>query len=89
MTASPSKTGKDLLGAMLSAWMQWAPGDSRGSTEYATLGALRRAVSSAGMGITAKKSSVTAEVNAQVSTELRDSESAEESGPKKPRLEYD
>ena len=39
---------------MLSKWLQWAPEDSRGSTEYATLGALRKAVDRAGLGKTAK-----------------------------------
>ena len=39
--------------AMLSKWYQWAPGDGRGSKDYATLGALKRAISEAGMGMTA------------------------------------
>lgn len=32
----------------ISKWSNWAPGDSRGSKDYATIGALRRAVSKAG-----------------------------------------
>ena len=43
------------LGAMLSAWYQWVPGDGRGSKEYATLGALKRALRKAGLGVTAEE----------------------------------
>ena len=32
------------LRAMLSQWLQWAPGDSRGSSSYATLDALKTAL---------------------------------------------
>ena len=32
------------LDAMLAEWQQWAPGDVRGSTDYATLDALKEAV---------------------------------------------
>ena len=53
--ATPNtRTIEDSLHTMLSLWMQCAPGDSRGSTEYATLSALRRAVDNAGFGRTAK-----------------------------------
>lgn len=38
------------LCAMLSNWLQRAPGDARGSTDYATLNSLRRAVDRAGLG---------------------------------------
>ena len=38
------------LDAMLSDWQQWAPGDSRGSTGYATLASLKSAVNTAGLG---------------------------------------
>jgi len=38
---------------MLARWIQWAPGDARGSRDYATLEALRTAVDQAGLGRTA------------------------------------
>ena len=38
------------LEAMLSEWMQWAPGDSRGSNNFATLEDLKGALSDAGLG---------------------------------------
>ena len=38
------------LQAMLSRWLQWAPGDSRGSKCYASKECLRGAVNKAGMG---------------------------------------
>ena len=38
---------------MLSRFFEWAPGDTRGSTQYSTLGALKEAVSQAGLGVTA------------------------------------
>ena len=41
------------LNAMLALWLEWAPGDARGSTQYATLEALKRAISEAGLGSTA------------------------------------
>ena len=53
------KTPEGSLCAMLSKWLQFAPGDCRGSTEYATLRGLRRAVDRAGYGRTAEKLSVT------------------------------
>ena len=40
---------------MLSSWQQWAPGDHRGSTSYATLDSLRTAVDKAGLGLTAQE----------------------------------
>ena len=43
------------LSAMLSGWLQWAPGDARGSRDYATLQSLRTAVDNAGLGRTAQK----------------------------------
>ena len=43
------------LHKMLSTWMQWAPGDARGSTEYANIRSLRRAVDFAGLGRLAKE----------------------------------
>ena len=41
------------LSAMLSQWLQWAPGDSRGSTNFATLEDLKTALNQAGLGATA------------------------------------
>ena len=38
---------------MLSQWLQWAPGDSRGSTSFATLEDLKTALNQAGLGATA------------------------------------
>ena len=38
------------LNEMLSKWYQWAPGDGRGSENFATLEALKYAVSQAGLG---------------------------------------
>ena len=42
------------LSRMLAEWLQWAPGDSRGSTSLATLEALKTALSGAGFGATAR-----------------------------------
>ena len=41
------------LSAMLADWLQWAPGDSRESTSFATLKDLKAAVRQAGLGATA------------------------------------
>ena len=43
----------DWLRQMLAQWLQWAPGDSRGSTSFATLEALKIAFNQAGLGATA------------------------------------
>ena len=43
------------LRTMLSKWLEWAPGDARGSTQYATLSALKSAVNQAGLGTTAQE----------------------------------
>ena len=43
------------LSAILSGWLQWAPGDARGSRDYATLQSLRTAVDNAGLGLTAQE----------------------------------
>ena len=40
----------DWLREMLSQWLQWAPGDSRGSNSFATLEGLKAALSQAGLG---------------------------------------
>ena len=39
--------------SMLAQWLQWAPGDSRGSTSFATLEDLKAALNQAGLGATA------------------------------------
>ena len=41
------------LRAMLSEWLEWAPNDSRGSSSFATLQALKDALSKSGLGATA------------------------------------
>ena len=41
------------LSAMLALWLEWAPGDARGSAHYTTLEALKSAVSEASLGSTA------------------------------------
>ena len=43
------------LDAMLEEWEQWAPGDARGSADYATLEGLIAAVRAAGLGRTAQE----------------------------------
>ena len=51
--AKPSlhhESPKGFLLELLSEFLEWAPGDSRGSKEYATLGALKEAVRDAGLG---------------------------------------
>ena len=47
------------LRELLAKWVQWAPGDARGSTEYASLSALKRAVDGAGLGRTASELTLT------------------------------
>ena len=46
---------KHWLSAVLDKWLQWAPGDGRGSTDYATLNSLKSAVRAAGLGRTAEE----------------------------------
>ena len=41
------------LRALLEEWIQWAPGDSRGSTNFATLEELKAVLKEAGLGATA------------------------------------
>ena len=41
------------LREMLTAWTQWAPGDNRGSADFATLKDLKTALRVAGLGRTA------------------------------------
>ena len=42
------------LSAMLAEWLEWAPGDGRGSTSIVTMEALREALNKAGFTDTAK-----------------------------------
>ena len=44
---------KSLLSAMLTDWLEWVPGDHRGSDQVATLGSLKHAVRMVGLGRTA------------------------------------
>ncbi len=44
---------KSFLHEMLAEWLQWAPGDSRGSSDFATLENLGEALNKAGLGDTA------------------------------------
>ena len=46
---------KSWLSAMLAEWLEWAPGDERGSKNYATLSGLKSAVREAGLGRTAEE----------------------------------
>ena len=41
---------KSFLGEMLTQWLQWAPGDGRGSTSYATKESLHAALLKANLG---------------------------------------
>ena len=41
------------LEALLEEWIQWAPGDDRGSTGFATMDSLKTALSKAGFGAAA------------------------------------
>ena len=43
------------LYAMLDNWLQWAPGDDRGSRDYATVRSLSTAVDKAGLGLLAQE----------------------------------
>ena len=54
--ASPmlmSGAPKSWLHRMLSEWLEWAPGDRRGSMDFATLEGLRDALRLAGLAATA------------------------------------
>ena len=80
------------LSVMLSDWIEWAPGDSRGSTGYANLEDLKSAVSKAGFGVVAEELSLPQEVAAGESGQFTDtgrkrtSSSAAEGSSKRPRL---
>jgi hypothetical protein len=54
--ANPRSRGPtSYLGNMIGDWLEWAPGDARGSEDYATLEHLQLAVSEAGFGVVASK----------------------------------
>ena len=46
---------KSWLRAMLEEWLEWAPGDKRGSKSYATLDSLKSALREANLGRTAEE----------------------------------
>ena len=48
-----SKGPTSLLSVLLSEWLQWAPGDGRGSTSFATLEGLKAALREARLGAAA------------------------------------
>ena len=79
------------LSALVSDWLEWAPGDSRGSTNYANLEDIKSAVSKAGFGVVAEELSLPQEVAAEESSQSSDtrrkrkSSSAAESS-KRPHL---
>ena len=75
IVAKPSlyhEGAKGFLCEMLSEWLEWAPGDQRGSKEYATLEALKRAVSSAGLGATAEHLTVNIETSYLTSKDVKE-----------------
>ena len=80
------------LSVMLSNWVEWAPGDSRGSTSYANLEDLKSAVSKAGFGVVAEELSLSQEAAAGETGQSTDtgrkrtSSSLAESSSKRPRL---
>ena len=65
---------KGFLREMLSQWLEWAPGDQRGSKEYGTLEALKRAVSKAGLGATADDLTISAETTGSAMAESTSSD---------------
>jgi hypothetical protein len=79
---------KSWLSALISEWMEWAPGDSRGSTNYANLEDLKSAVSKAGFGVVADELSLQPGESDQFTDtgRKRNSSSAAEGSSKRPRL---
>jgi hypothetical protein len=53
IAANPEPTA--CMAKVIGDWLEWAPGDSRGSEDYATLERLRMAVDKAGYGVTASE----------------------------------
>ena len=62
---------KSFLCEMLFEWLEWAPGDKRESKEYATLEALKTAVSSAGLGATAANLTISGATTGSTMAESR------------------
>ena len=50
---------KGWLSEMIAEWLEWAPGDNRGSEYYATLKSLKSAVGKAGLGRTSQELTLT------------------------------
>ena len=48
---------------MLEEWLQWAPGDHRGSKNFATLEGLQLALSKSGLGVAASELRILCSVN--------------------------
>ena len=44
-----------ILSTILADWVQWVPGDGRGSQSYATRESLRTALKKAGLGVLAEQ----------------------------------
>ena len=77
------------LSTLISKWIEWAPGDSRGSTKYANLQDLKSAISKAGYGVIAEQLSLEPEMvveTDQSSGNKRKSINEGELNSKKPRL---
>lgn len=56
ISASPTNSSLlKCLSSMLSKWGQWTPEDARGSTAYATLDSLKKAMKNAGYGLVAQE----------------------------------
>ena len=85
---------KSWLSALISEWVEWAPGDSHGSTNYANLEDLKSAVSQAGLGVIAAELSLKQKTTVEtgqpsVSGNKRKSTMTEEEpDSKKPRLNW-
>ena len=76
-----SEAPKGYLRAMLSQWLEWAPGDHRGSKQYATLETLKAAVCKAGLGVTAN--TLTRNVKRSAETSRKRSKSSEQEAKSK------
>ena len=76
-----NRTAEDSLCTMLSVWLQWAPEDGRHSTEYATLAALKRAVSNAGFGTTAERLHISVATEANTCMHCASTEGDESAQP--------
>ena len=78
------------LRIMLAEWMEWIPGDHRGSNQVASLVTLKDAIREAGYGRTANSLSLSREQangNARVRTSTERNGSADEQSSKRSRQE--